>query len=157
MPETNEMRVTVTPMDGVSVGVPAHWRRSALVVLSTGDEDEAVSVALRRETLDPRVTLASYVDTMLIELARTIPRFSLLRRSDRTISGLPASGLSYELSLRGTDYEQMTLNVLDRPGSVLTLIASAPVAKMPAYREQLEEVLQSVTITGIGGGVGGGG
>ncbi|MBK8261209.1 MAG: DcrB-related protein [Nannocystis sp.] len=136
----------------MSIEVPSNWRRSALVVLSTGeDEAEAVSVAIRRETLDPRVKLASYVDNMLVELARTIPGFLLLHRSERTISGHPASGLTYALTLRGTDFEQTTLNVLDRPGTVLTLIASAPQARISAHREQLEAMMASVMLDSGGG------
>lgn len=139
--------VVVKAFEGVRLSVPASWRRSALVVLSNGGEDEnAASIAMRRETLDPRVGILEYMDNLLIECARTVPRFVLLKRSQRSLCNRPAGELTYTLTMKGIEYEQTSINVLDRPGSVLSIIASAPQARMQEHRQILDDMIASIVL-----------
>ncbi len=137
--------------EGLRLAVPPDWKRSAVVVFSNGhDGEEGASVVARRESLDPRIGLQQYMDGLLVELARTLPAFSLLERRQRTISGASAGEFIYILTAKGMEYQQRQICVIDAPGSVLSLVLSSGRKRAPDFSDLWEQILDSATLVPIG-------
>jgi hypothetical protein len=148
---TNQQDNLVNAGEGVKLAVPPNWRRNAIVVFSNGQEGEqGASVVVRRETLDPRITLQQYMDGLLVELARTLPDFALIDRRSRTLGGEPAVEFLYTMSARGVDYEQRQVCALDVPGSVLSIVVSATKKQARNFQDQWDQILASVVLTEAG-------
>jgi len=134
--------------EGVKLAIPPTWKRNAMVVFSNGLEGEmGASVIVRRETLEPRITLQQYMDGLLVELARSVPDFALLERRSRTLGGQPAGEFVYTLAARGETYEQRQIVALDIPGSVLSIVMSSTRKKASDFYDQWEKTLASVVLT----------
>lgn len=134
--------------EGVRLAIPPNWRRNAVVVFSNGQEgEEGASVVVRRETLEPRVTLEQYMDGLLVELARTLPEFAILDRRRRMLDDKPALEFLYTLTAKGTEYEQRQICTLDMAGSVLSIVMSSTKKQARSYQVLWEGVLDSVILT----------
>jgi len=133
--------------EGVTLAVPRDWTRTAIVVFANGGSGQDVaSVVVRRESLDPHITLQQYTDHMLVELARTLPSFELQAREARELSAHPAMELRYTLTTRGESHQQRQVCAVDRPGSVLSLVFSSGATHAQAYEPVWEQMLASVII-----------
>lgn len=148
---TNQQDNLVDAGEGVKLAVPANWRRNAIVVFSNGQEGEqGATVVVRRETLDPRITLQQYGDGLLVELARTLPDFALIDRRSRTLGGQPAMELLYTISARGVAYEQRQVIALDVPGTVMSIVVSSTKQQARKFSDQWDQILASVVLTEAG-------
>lgn len=149
---TNQQDSLVDAGEGVKLAVPADWKRNAIVVFANGQEGEnGASVVVRRETLDPRITLQQYSDGLLVELARTLPEFALIDRRGRTLGGQPAMEFMYTMTARGIEYEQRQIVALDVPGTVLSLVLSSTKKQARGFQDQWDAILASVVLTGAAG------
>lgn len=134
--------------EGVKLAIPAHWRRNAVVVFSNGIEGaQGASVVVRRETLEPRITLQQYMDGLLVELARSVPEFAFIERRSRTLGGHPAVEFIYTMSTRGEAYEQRQVCALDIPGSVLSFVLTTRKDQALSFLEQWEKIVASAVLT----------
>jgi len=142
-----DTRELINAGDGLKLAIPLTWKRNAVVAFSNGHEgEEAASVVVRRESLDPRITLQQYADSVLIELARTLPTFTLMERRQRTLGGEPAVEMIYTLTARGDEYEQRQTCTLDIPGSVLSVVLSSTKKHARDAQPLWESILASATL-----------
>ncbi|WAS91654.1 DcrB-related protein [Nannocystis punicea] len=133
--------------EGVKLAIPANWRRNAVIAFSNGLEGEqGASVVVRRETLEPRITLQQYMDGLLVELARSVPEFAFIDRRSRTLAGHPAVEFLYTMSARGEAYEQRQVCALDIPGSVLSIVLTTRKSQATGFSEQWEKILASLVL-----------
>lgn len=134
--------------EGVKLAIPPTWKRNAMVVFSNGQQGESgASVLIRRETLEPRITLQHYMDGLLVELARSVPEFALIERRSRTIGGQPAGEFVYTFTAKGEAYEQRQIVTLDIPGSVLSIVMTSTLKKSSDFYDQWEKILGSAVLT----------
>lgn len=134
--------------EGVTLAVPRDWTRTAMVVFANGQRGQDVaSVVIRRESLDPRVTLQQYTDQMLVELARTVPSFTLQDRRARGLGGHAAIELRYALTTQGESHQQRQVCAIDRLGTVLSLVFSSGAVHAEEYDPVWEQMIESAIIT----------
>ena len=136
--------------DGLLLAIPLNWRRNAVVVFSTENEGaKGASVVVRRESLDPRITLQQYTDGVLVELARTIPGFTLIDRRGRPIGGENAISLIYTFQASGTNHVQTQTCLIDQVGSVLSIVTSSTREHAQDYDELFEQILNTARLVPV--------
>lgn len=141
--QSNTSDAVSVPVDeGLMLEIPRQWKRSAVVVYSSDDEPEkGASIVIRRESIDPRTELSRHVDDTLVELARTLPEFTLIERLEREIDGKPASELRYTMKVRGTTFHQSLCCVLDIPGSALSITSTTHLNIIQGYQPLFDEIV----------------
>jgi len=143
----NAMNTQVKVDEGLTLPIPQHWKRAAVVAYSSGDDPErGVSVVVRRESLDARVKLTQYADNALVELARTMPEFTLIERHPCMLDHEPAVELRYTLKVRGVDYYQRQLYALDIPGSVLSITSTVPTEHVDEHTEFFDSLARDARL-----------
>lgn len=141
------MTIQICVDEGLSLPIPHDWRRSAAIAYSNGEEgDQGISVVVRRESLDARVTLGEYSDNALVELARTMPEFALVERRTCEIDQRPAMEIRYTLKVQGKDYYQRQLYVLDIPGSVLIISSTVLASEAENHAEFFDNLISGARL-----------
>src|SRR5205085_8822034 len=82
----------------ISFDVPRDWDDRSVAAFSAplpAGKTSGPNVVLTRDKLQPGENLASYADRNLVELAQRLDKFTLQKRSDITVSDLPAIELRF--------------------------------------------------------------
>jgi len=125
----------------LSMSIPQGWQRGTITAFTNGVEGEGgASVVVRTESLDPRTSLGSYIDQVIVELARTLPSFSLLARDSTTIGGEPAQILEFIWVARGVSYLQTHTCALPCAGEVVCIVTSTSQDVAGEHKEVFEHV-----------------
>ena len=116
--------------------VPKGWEDKTVNGLSfpVGSKQPSASFTITRDTLKGGQTLAEYVDKQLVDMAKSCPRFELLKRNDVTVD--EESAIQVEFTWKTPDglivHQQQT--VFPLPSRVvLTLTATAPKDKFKQH------------------------
>ncbi|MDC0716775.1 DcrB-related protein [Nannocystis bainbridge] len=137
--------------EGMFLPIPKTWGKKALVAFTNGVEgEEGASVVVRVESIDARTKLTRFVDGLMIELARTLPGFSLIERRDSKLGGQPALEIEFTWTAQGTVYRQTHTSVMYSPGQVACVITSASQRHLPEFKETFEAVLRGARFTPAG-------
>jgi len=111
----------------VSFDVPRDWEDRSVAAFSAPlppGKTTGPNVVLTRDKLEPGENLASYADRNLVELAQRLEKFSLVKRSDLTVSDLPAVELRFTWKGAGgpptpTDLNTKLAELRDNPRAYL--------------------------------------
>lgn len=137
--------------EGMFLPIPKTWGKQALVAFTNGVEgEEGASVVVRVETIDARTKLSRFVDGLMIELARTLPGFSLIERRDARLGGQPALEIEFTWTAQGVVYRQTHTSVMYSPGQVACVITSAAQRRLPDFKATFEAVLQGARFVPAG-------
>src|SRR5690348_7828556 len=82
----------------ISFDVPRDWEDRSVAAFSAPlppGKKVGPNVVVTRDKLEPGENLAGYADRNLVELAQRLEKFALLKRSDITVSELPAIELRF--------------------------------------------------------------
>lgn len=132
----------------LSLSVPRGWQQRSLVAFTNGsDGPEGASIVVRTEPVDPRTSVAQYTDTLLVELARTLPGFALLARRQCEIGGLPGHELEFTWMAQGVCYQQIHACVQNAPGHIVCIITSAAQQRNQLYGDVFASVLRGISFT----------
>lgn len=133
--------------DGVLLAIPSGWTRSALVTFTNERQGEdGLSVVVRRECVDPRVSLKSCVDSLLVELARVLPGFVLDEHSEGvSIGSRSAECIIYTWVTMGVRYRQVHHCAQDIPGNMVHITLSCAEKYSKKNDDLFSQILSSVT------------
>ena len=131
------------------IEVPPDWEDKTVVALSfPADAKQALAtMTITREPLKAS-NLATYIDKQLVEMAKTFPRYELLKREEMIVDG--QSAIQLEFTWRTPDnifvHQQQTILIIPKK-IVLTFTATTPKNKFKEYRQNFESLVQSFCLS----------
>ena len=138
----------------VSFDVPRDWEDRSVAAFSAPlapGKTAGPNVVLTRDKLEPGENLASYADRTLVELAQRLEKFSLQKRSDITVSELPAIELRFTWKGNSGLVDQRLVMCATGKRLVLSITSTAPRAAGVDMDATMTRVLASVRIPGVRG------
>jgi hypothetical protein len=139
----------------VSFEVPRDWEDRSVAAFSAPlppGKKAGPNVVLTRDKLEPGENLASYADRNLVELAQRLDKFSLQKRSDVTVSGLPAIELRFTWKGATGLVDQRLVMCATGKRLVLSITSTVPRAYGIDMEATMNRILASVQIPGARGG-----
>jgi hypothetical protein len=136
----------------VSFEVPRDWEDRSVAAFSAPvapGKTAGPNVVLTRDKLEPGENLAGYADRNLVELAQRLDKFTLQKRSDITVSDLPAIELRFTWKGGGGLVDQRLVMCATGKRLVLSLTSTAPRAAGFDMEATMNRVLASVKIPGV--------
>jgi hypothetical protein len=129
------------------IDIPDTWHEDSVTIFSNGATgEEAASVVVKRGYIDPRTTLSMYIDTQLVELAKSLPSFTLTARRDATVANEHAMQMTYTWVVQGSSYSQTQTILRDAPNSVVSIITSSASRAAAAWNKEFEAILDSLVV-----------
>lgn len=138
----------------VSFDVPRDWEDRSVAAFSaplSPGKKAGPNVVLTRDKLEPGENLASYADRNLVELAQRLDKFSLQKRSDVTVSGLPAVELRFTWKGSSGLVDQRLVMCATGKRLVLSITSTVPRASGVDMEATMNRILASVSIPGVRG------
>ena len=138
----------------VSFDVPRDWEDRSVAAFSAPlapGKTAGPNVVLTRDKLEPGENLASYADRTLVELAQRLEKFSLQKRSDITVSELPAIELRFTWKGNSGLVDQRLVMCATGKRLVLSITSTAPRVAGVDMDATMNRVLASVKIPGVRG------
>ncbi len=140
----------------VSFDVPRDWEDRSVAAFSAPlppGKKAGPNVVLTRDKLEPGENLASYADRSLVELAQRLDKFTLVKRSDVTVSELPAIELRFTWKGVGGLVDQRLVMCATGKRLVLSITSTAPRSAGVDMEATMNRILASVRIPGVRGDV----
>ncbi|HZF51748.1 MAG TPA: DcrB-related protein [Polyangiaceae bacterium] len=138
----------------VSFDVPRDWEDRSVAAFSAPlppGKTTGPNVVLTRDKLEPGENLASYADRNLVELAQRLEKFSLVKRSDLTVSDLPAVELRFTWKGAGGLVDQRLVMCATGKRLVLNIASTAPRSAGVDMEATMNRILATVRIPGVRG------
>ncbi len=138
----------------VSFDVPRDWEDRSVAAFSAPvapGKTAGPNVVLTRDKLEPGENLASYADRNLVELAQRLEKFTLQKRSDITVSELPAIELRFTWKGNSGLVDQRLVMCATGKRLVLNITSTAPRSAGVDMDGTMTRVLASVKIPGVRG------
>jgi len=138
----------------VSFDVPRDWEDRSVAAFSAPlapGKTSGPNVVLTRDKLEPGENLAAYADRNLVELAQRLERFTLQKRSDVTVSDLPAIELRFTWKGGAGLVDQRLVMCATGKRLVLSITSTAPRAAGVDMEATMNRVLATVKIPGVRG------
>ncbi len=138
----------------ISFDVPRDWEDRSVAAFSAPlppGKKSGPNVVVTRDKLEPGENLASYADRSLVELAQRLDKFALQKRSDVTVSGLPAIELRFTWKGATGLVDQRLVMCATGKRLVLNITSTAPRAAGIDMEGIMNRVLASVKIPGVRG------
>ena len=131
------------------INLPEGWEDKSVIALSypAGSKKPDASFAV---TKDPAAvgspSLAAYVDKQIVDMAKTCPRFELIRREPGTLDGLAVEQIEFTWrSPEGTSVKQQQWVVIVGSGVALTFTATVSQARYADYASVFDGFMRSLT------------
>jgi hypothetical protein len=130
-----------------SLQLPNGWEDRTVVALSfpAGSKKPDASFAVTRDrsaTDDP--SLASYVDRQLVDMAKSCPRFELVRRERTALNGETAETMEFTWrSPDGTFVRQHQTIVRLKSGVALALTGTAPSQRFQEFSTTFQGLIET--------------
>ncbi len=135
----------------ISFEVPRDWEDRTVAAFSAPmapGQTTSPNVVCTRDKLLAGENLAAYADRNLVELAQRLEKFSLQKRSDITVSGLPAIELRFTWKgLKGLVDQRLVMCATGKR-LVLSITSTAPRAAGVDMDGIMSRVLSTVKIPG---------
>jgi hypothetical protein len=141
----------------VSFEVPRDWDDRSVAAFAApvpAGKKVGPTIVLTRDKLEPGENLAGYADRNLVELAQRLEKFTLQKRSDVTVSELPAIELRFTWKGMGGLVDQRLVMCATGKRLVLSITSTAPRAAGVDMEATMNRVLATVKIPGVRGGDG---
>jgi hypothetical protein len=139
----------------VSFDVPRDWEDRSVAAFSAPlapGASAAPNVVLTRDKLNPGENLAGYADRNLVELAQRLEKFTLQKRSDVTVSELPAIELKFTWKGHSGLIDQRLVMCATGKRLVLSITSTAPRSAGIDMDVIMNRVLSTVKIPGVRSG-----
>jgi len=136
----------------ISFDVPRDWEDRSVAAFSAPvapGKTAGPNVVVTRDKLEPGENLASYADRNLVELAQRLEKFTLQKRSDITVSELPAIELRFTWKGNSGLVDQRLVMCATGKRLVLNITSTAPRSAGVDMDVTMTRVLASVKIPGI--------
>lgn len=131
----------------LSIDIPASWREESVTIYSNGSAgDDAVSVVVRREIVDPRTTSSMYADIQLVELAKALPAFALINRSDIQVANMRGIRLHYSWVVQGVQYKQTQTIFRDSAKSAICVIMTSSPKAVRNWNDDFAMIVGSIRV-----------
>jgi hypothetical protein len=136
----------------ISFEVPRDWEDKSVGAFSAPPapgQTTSPNVVCTRDRLLPGENLAGYADRNLVELAQRLDKFSLQKRSDITVSELPA--IEFRFTWRGAKglVDQRLVMCATGKRLVLSITSTAPRGGGVDMDAIMNRVLSTVKIPGV--------
>lgn len=131
------------------IEVPLDWEDKTVVALSfpTGTKQASATMTVTRE-LSKEATLATYIDKQLVEMAKTFPRYELLKREEMIVDQQPAVQLEFTWRTPDNIFVHQQQTILITPKKViLTLTATTQKNKFKEYKQTFQSLVQSFRLS----------
>ncbi|EYF05454.1 DcrB-related protein [Chondromyces apiculatus] len=141
----------------VSFEVPRDWEDRSVAAFSAPlapGKKTGPNVVLTRDKLSPGENLAGYADRSMVELAQRLEKFTLQKRSDVTVSGLPAVELRFTWKGSSGLVDQRLVMCATGKRLVLSITATVPRTAGVDMESTMNRILATVQIPGVRGGEG---
>jgi hypothetical protein len=132
-----------------ALDLPPGWGDKSVTAFSfpSGSKRATASLTITREALDPSqkdVTLASHIDRHLIEMAKSCPKFELVRRETTAVDGAPAAQVEFTWRTpeRVTVHQEQTMVILPNR-VVFTFTGTAPHEKFAEHAPALRDMVRN--------------
>jgi hypothetical protein len=138
----------------VSFEVPRDWEDRSVAAFSAplpAGKKVGPNVVLTRDKLEPGENLASYADRNLVELAQRLEKFTLQKRSDVTVSDLPAIELRFTWKGGTGLVDQRLVMCATGKRLVLSITSTVPRASGVDMEATMNRILASMKIPGVRG------
>lgn len=134
-------------MNEGALDLPAGWGDKSVTAFSfpQGSKKAVASFTITREPLDPSQkasSVSSYIDHHLIEMAKSCPKFELVRRDSITVDGAPATQIEFTWRTPERAIVHQEQTVLFLAGKVaVTFTATAPHDKWKEHAPTFREIV----------------
>lgn len=129
------------------VSLPEGWEDKTVngFAFPAGAKKPTASFAITRDgSADRAQTLDAYVDRQMVDMARSCPRFELIRRDKVVLGGQPGVQMEFEWQMPDRSIvRQMQSIVKQASGVILTLTATAPRDKFQKHAEAFNHLVES--------------
>jgi hypothetical protein len=133
-----------------SLELPGGWEDRSVIALSfpSGAKKPEASFAITRDrSAAGDSSLAAYVDRQLVDMAKSCPKFELVRRDRIALDGSTAESVEFSWrSPDGTFVRQKQTVVLLKSGVALSLTATAPAGRFQEYSEVFEGLVRTLRL-----------
>ena len=136
----------------VSFDVPRDWEDRSVAAFSAPiarGQTSAPNVVCTRDKLNPGENLAGYADRNLVELAQRLEKFSLQKRTELTVSELPAIELRFTWKGSSGLIDQRLVMCATGKRLVLSITSTAPRTAGIDMDAIMNRVLATVQIPGV--------
>jgi hypothetical protein len=127
--------------------LPGGWEDRTVVALSfpSGAKKPEASFAITRDrSASEDDSLATYVDRQLVDMAKSCPKFDLVRRERLTLDGEKAEAMEFSWrSPDGSIVRQRQTIVLLKSGAALALTGTAPANRFQDFAEVFQSLIQT--------------
>jgi hypothetical protein len=142
----------------ISFDVPRDWEDRSVAAFSAplpAGKKSGPNVVVTRDKLEPGENLASYADRSLVELVQRLEKFTLQKRSDITVSDLPAIELRFTWKGANGLVDQRLVMCATGKRLVLNITSTSPRVAGIDIEATMNRILASVKIPGARGEGGG--
>ena len=130
-----------------SLDLPTGWEDRTVVALSfpTGSSKPDASFAITRDrSASEDASLASYVDRQLVDMAKSCPRFELVRRERIALNGENAETMEFTWrSPDGSFVRQRQTIVRLKSGVALAMTGTAPSKRFEEFSDAFQGLVQT--------------
>jgi hypothetical protein len=133
-----------------SLELPGGWEDRTVVALSfpSGAKKPDASFAITRDRSAGEVaSLAAYVDRQLVDMAKSCPKFELVRRERIALDGEKAEMMEFSWrSPDGSFVRQLQTVLLLKSGVALALTGTAPANRFQEYSDVFHSLVQTLRL-----------
>ena len=128
--------------------LPEGWEDRSVVVLALPESKggQGASIVITRERAD--VGLVAFADSQLVELAKKLPKFELLRRDERDFRGTVAIDLRFSWLNSNKKMNQRVLFAAASGRSVLCIALTAGDTDVTQIDRAFEQLVMTLKVTG---------
>jgi len=138
----------------ISFDVPRDWEDRSVAAFAAPPapgQTTSPNVVCTRDKLQPGENLAAYADRNLVELAQRLEKFSLQKRSDITVSDLPAIELRFTWKGAKGLIDQRLIMCATGKRLVLSITSTSPRTAGVDMDAIMNRILSTVKIPGVRG------
>jgi hypothetical protein len=135
----------------ISFAMPDTWEDRRIIAFSAPKPSiKAVvpNLVLSREKPNPGESLEEYANRQLVQHARTVTGFKLVKHQRTTLGGVPAVEISFTWEMEAIEatLRQRQL-IVARGAQMLSLMLTAPNVDDPSTEQELDAILATVRLT----------
>ena len=132
-----------------SIEIPDEWKdqtMNAFMLPETSGKGAQASIVISRDYETKSETVEHYADLQLVEAAKKLPKYKLLRRSEIQVSGRTAMQIDYAWATPERVEVRQRQAIVQNGDYFLTMTITTPAKDFPKYEAMWGETLKNVVL-----------
>ncbi len=132
-----------------SIQIPDGWKdqtMNAFMLPESNSKGAKASIVISRDYETKSDTIEHYADLQLVEAAKKLPKYKLLRRSETQISGRAAMQIDYAWATPERVEVRQRQAILQCEDYFLMMTLTTPANDFPKYEGTWAETIKSIVI-----------